>query len=172
MYFIVLRKGTSSTNLVRVEKRTPAQFLRLADVPPEEEWLANITNPKTRRAYKADVREFVAYAGLGSYAELRAVVRAHVIDWRKDMERRELGAATIRRKLSAFSSLFDYLCDRNAVAGNPVDGVKRPMANANEGSTPSLGARYPPLPWYPARRAVRAAGKRRAEPAGCFAFPH
>ena len=25
--------------------RTPAQFLRLADVPPEEEWLANITNP-------------------------------------------------------------------------------------------------------------------------------
>ena len=53
--------------------RTPAQFLRLADVPPEEEWLANITNPKTRRAYKGDVREFVAYAGLGSYAQLRAV---------------------------------------------------------------------------------------------------
>jgi site-specific recombinase XerD len=85
------------------------------------------------------VREFVAYAGLGSYAELRAVVRAHVIDWRKDMERRELGVATIRRKLSALSSLFDYLCDRNAIAVNPVDGVKRPMANGNEGSTPSLG---------------------------------
>ena len=29
----------------------------------------------------------------------------------------------IRRKLSALSSLFDYLCERNAVAGNPVDGV-------------------------------------------------
>jgi site-specific recombinase XerD len=55
------------------------------------------------------------------------------------MERRELGAATIRRKLSALSSLFDYLCERNAVTGNPVDGVKRPMANGNEGSTPSLG---------------------------------
>jgi integrase/recombinase XerD len=37
------------------------------------------------------------------------------------------------------SSLFDYLCERNAVAGNPVDGVKRPMANGNEGSTPALG---------------------------------
>ena len=47
--------------------------------------------------------------------------------------------ATIRRKLSALSSLFDYLCERNAVAGNPVDGVKRPMANGNEGSTPALG---------------------------------
>jgi len=42
----------------------------------------------------------------------------------------------IRRPLSA---LFDYLCERNAVAGNPVDGVKRPMSNNNEGSTPALG---------------------------------
>ena len=47
--------------------------------------------------------------------------------------------SSIRRKLSALSSLFDYLCERNAVAGNPVDGVKRPMANSNEGSTPALG---------------------------------
>jgi integrase/recombinase XerD len=55
------------------------------------------------------------------------------------MESRELSPASIRRKLSALSSLFDYLCERNAVAGNPVDGVKRPMANGNEGSTPALG---------------------------------
>ncbi|MEO8631246.1 MAG: tyrosine-type recombinase/integrase [Betaproteobacteria bacterium] len=48
-------------------------------------------------------------------------------------------AASVRRKLSALSSLFDYLCERNAVGGNPVDGVKRPMANGNEGSTPALG---------------------------------
>jgi hypothetical protein len=40
---------------------TRAQFEQLADVPPEEEWLANITNLKTRRAYKEDVREFVAF---------------------------------------------------------------------------------------------------------------
>ena len=55
------------------------------------------------------------------------------------MERRGLAPATVRRKLSALSSLFDYLCERNAVTGNPVDGVKRPMANGNEGSTPALG---------------------------------
>jgi hypothetical protein len=34
---------------------TPAQFAALSDVPPELEWLANITNAKTRRAYKIDV---------------------------------------------------------------------------------------------------------------------
>jgi hypothetical protein len=27
---------------------TPAQYGALADVPPKIEWLANITNPKTR----------------------------------------------------------------------------------------------------------------------------
>ena len=118
---------------------TRAQFEQLADVPPEEEWLANITNLKTRRAYKEDVREFIAFTGLLDYMRLRSVGRSHIISWRKDMERRGLAPASIRRKLSALSSLFDYLCERNAVTGNPVDGVKRPMANGNEGSTPALG---------------------------------
>jgi site-specific recombinase XerC len=76
--------------------------------------------------------------------------RSHVIGWRKDMERRALSGASIRCKLSALSSLFDYLCEHNAAVGNPVDGVKRPMANGNEGSTPA------PIPRaYSAQGAVR-----------------
>jgi integrase/recombinase XerD len=126
---------------VRKQALTRAEFEKLADVPPEEEWLANITNAKTRRAYKNDVREFISYAGLRDYDELRSIVRAHVIGWRKDMELRQLEPASIRRKLSALSSLFNYLCNGNATAGNPVNGVKRPMANSNEGSTPALGDR-------------------------------
>jgi len=130
-----------ASDLVPLPKRTltAAQYGELADVPPEIEWLANITNAKTRRAYKLDVAEFSAFSGLTQTIQLRTVTRAHVIAWRKDMEIRSLSPATIRRKLSALSSLFDYLCERNAVAGNPVDGVKRPMANNNEGSTPALG---------------------------------
>src|SRR5271169_6712359 len=127
--------------LVRKRALTPAQYGDLADVPPELEWLANITNAKTPRAVRNDVGEFSAFAGLGGPAELRTVTRAHVIAWRKDLEARGLSPSSIRRKLSALSSLFDYLCERNAVAGNPVDGVKRPMANGNEGSTPALGDR-------------------------------
>ena len=118
---------------------TSDQYAGLADVPPEIEWLNNITNEKTRRFYKSDVGEFVAFTGLKDSAALRTVARSHVIAWRKDMEKRSLGAATIRRKLSALSSLFDYLCEQNAVLGNPVDGVKRPATNNNEGSTPALG---------------------------------
>src|SRR5260370_38114829 len=122
---------------------TPAQFEQLPDVQPEEEWPANTTNLKTRRAYKEDVREFIAFTALQDYMRLRSVGRSHIISWRKDMERRGLAPASIRRKLSALSSLFDYLCERNAVTGNPVDGVKRPMANANEASTPYLADSQP-----------------------------
>jgi integrase/recombinase XerD len=86
---------------------TRAQFEQLVDVPPEEEWLANITNLKTRRAYKEDVREFIAFTALHDYMGLRSVGRSHVIAWRKDMERRGLAPSTVRRKLSALSSLFD-----------------------------------------------------------------
>jgi integrase/recombinase XerD len=123
---------------VKRDGMTPAQFGDLAAVPPEIEWLANLTNPKTRRAYKNDVEEFVSFTGLRGIAELRDITRAHAIAWRKDLEQRALAASSIRRKLSALSALFDYLCEQNAVAGNPVDGVKRPMANGNEASTPAL----------------------------------
>jgi integrase/recombinase XerD len=133
------RNGEHQSLVVTQRALTPAQYGDLAAVPPELEWLANIDNPKTRRAYKIDVGEFSAFAGLRSSPELRTVTRAHVIAWRKTLEARKLSDATIRRKLSSLSALFDYLCEHNAVAGNPVDGVKRPAANGNEGSTPALG---------------------------------
>ena len=109
------------------EKLTPAQYSELADVPPEIEWLGNITNKKTRRAYKNDVQEFVAFSGLREPSALRTVARSHVIAWRKHLESRDLEPSGIRRKLSVLSSLFDYLCERNAVAairgrGQAADG--------------------------------------------------
>src|SRR5688572_3002515 len=70
--------------------------------------------------------------------EFRLITRVHVIAWRKDSVHRQLAPATIRRKLSALSSLFEHLCERNAVTHNPVKGVKRPKANNNEGTTPVL----------------------------------
>src|SRR5271154_5858876 len=63
-------------DLVAVERRalTPTQFGDLADVPPELEWLPNITDPKTGRAYKNDVGEFSVFTGLSRPAEHRTIV--------------------------------------------------------------------------------------------------
>lgn len=117
---------------------TASEFQFLADVPAEMEWFANITNANTRRAYRHDVHDFMEFAGIKEPVELRQVKRSHLIAWRKQLEARALEAATIRRKLSAISSLFDFLCESNAVAYNPADGVKRPNLGANEGKSPSL----------------------------------
>src|SRR5262249_887435 len=118
---------------------TAKEFQGLAEVPPEVEWFANISNSKTRRAYEFHLKDFMVFLGITRPAEFRIVTRAHVIAWRKKLEERQLSAPTIRRKLSALSSLFDYLCEKNAVTYNPVKGVKRPAADANEGKTPALG---------------------------------
>jgi integrase/recombinase XerD len=59
--------------------KMPAQFEHLADMPPELEWLANLTNEKTRRAYKIDVSEFSRFLRLTRPEELRTITRAHVI---------------------------------------------------------------------------------------------
>src|SRR4051812_22327015 len=116
-----------------------AKFQGLSDMPPELEWFANLDNPRTRRAYRLDVQEFTAFAGVQRPEEMRQVTRAHLIAWRKDLERRGLAKSSIRRKLAAVASLFDHLCEVNAVTHNPVRGVKRPKADNNEGKTPALG---------------------------------
>lgn len=118
---------------------TPAQFYRLKDVPPEAEWFANIPTPNTRRAYRVDIEDFRRFAGIGQAEDFRTIDRAHVIAWREDLVRRGLANDTIRRKLAALSSLYSYLCEKNAVLLNPVLGVKRPRSMNREGTTPALG---------------------------------
>ncbi len=46
---------------------------------------------------------------------------------------------TQRHRLAALSSLFEDLCERNAVTHNPVKGVQRPPVEGYEGKTPALG---------------------------------
>ena len=117
---------------------TRDEFHQLADVPPAVEWFANIDNANTQRAYENDVRSFAQFVGIETPEDMRKVTRAHIIAWRKALEQQQLGAATIRRKLSALSALFGYLCEKNAITDNPVHGVKRPTEGANEGKTPAL----------------------------------
>jgi site-specific recombinase XerD len=118
---------------------TTAEFHRLADVPPEIEWFANLSNAGTRRVYENAVRDFTRFTGIKRPEEFRIVTRAHVIAWRDDLMRRGLGGSTIRHRLASIASLFEYLCEKNAVTHNPVKGVDRPKTESGEGKTPALG---------------------------------
>lgn len=104
------------------------KFYRLAEVPHEAIWLKNIQNEKTRIAYQEDVRQFVNYWQISSTEAFRTVTRAHVIEWRDHLKDTDHSNATICRKLSALSSLCNYLCNENAITANPTVGVQRPKA--------------------------------------------
>jgi integrase/recombinase XerD len=93
---------------------------------------ASITNRSTQRAYENAIKDFMRFTGIARPEEFRTVTRAHVIAWRDDLGRREdiQSGATVRHRLAALSSLFEYLCERNAVSHNPVKGVKRPKPKA------------------------------------------
>lgn len=134
------KDGISSLTRLRNSSRSLSRetFDKLQDIPPEVEWFANIDNLKTRRAYKIDLNDFMSFVGLKQLEDLRVLTRAHVLAWRTELESRDLAKSTIRRKLSALSSLYSYLNDANAVLNNPVDGVKRPKVDTYEGKTPTI----------------------------------
>ncbi len=108
----------------------------LAAIPEEEVWLASQKSARTRRAYKLDVAHFMKTLGITTPDQLRQVDHRAVIAW-EDIMREEQGAAasTVRRRLSALSSLFKHLVRHGAATRNPVVDIARPNINREEGST-------------------------------------
>jgi hypothetical protein len=80
-------------------RRTPLSAIPTANsgVPPELDWLANITNPKASSAYKNDVGEFSGFTGLRQ--SLRSIAekssRAVQVTRESKSTRRALPPATV-----------------------------------------------------------------------------
>ena len=55
---------------------TAPEFQRLADVPSEAQWFANLDSAQTRRAYKNDLKAFMAFTGIVQPEEFRSVTAA------------------------------------------------------------------------------------------------
>ena len=87
----------------------------LAEIPEEEVWLAGLRSERTRRAYRLDVEHFMTTIGITAREELRQVDRAAVIYWQREMEKEGAKPSTVRRRLSALSSLFSHLVHHRLV---------------------------------------------------------
>jgi site-specific recombinase XerD len=108
----------------------------LSAIPEEEIWLASQKSARTRRAYKLDVAHFIKTLGITTPDMLRQVDHRAVIAWERIMrEEQRAAASTVRRRLSALSSLFKHLVRHGAANRNPVADVARPNINREEGST-------------------------------------
>ncbi len=113
----------------------------LRSVPEEAVWLADQRSEQTRRAYRLDVQDFIACLGIASHAELRQAGRAAVVGWRRMMADRGDRPRTIRRRLSALSSLFRHLVAHHLADVNPVRDVKRPRVNRRQGTTKAFSSK-------------------------------
>jgi integrase/recombinase XerD len=120
-------------------KRLSLQLLQ--SVPEEEIWLAGQLSQHTRRAYKRDVTHFVRTMGIRSADQLRQVNRAAVIAWQNLMKERGTKPRTIRRRLSALSSLFSHLVTHRAADSNPLRDIKRPRVNRRQGTTRAFSSK-------------------------------
>ena len=113
-----------------------ANLERLAEIPEEEVWLASQKSARTRRAYRLDVAHFMRTLGITSPEQLRQVDHRAVIVWERIMrEQQGAAASTVRRRMSALSSLFKHLVRHETASCNPVVDVARPAINREEGST-------------------------------------
>jgi len=70
--------------------------------------------------------------------EFRKVDRMAVVAWKRKMEQDGAKPRTVRRRLSALSSLFSHLVDKHVVDSNPVREIRRPRVNRKQGTTPAF----------------------------------
>ena len=112
----------------------------LRAIPEEQVWLEGQQSEQTRRAYRADVVHFMRTLGITETDELRQVDRRAVVAWRRSMEAEGAKPRTVRRRLSALSSLFSHLVDKHVVSVNPVREIKRPRVNRRQGTTAAFSA--------------------------------
>lgn len=104
--------------------------LRPDDLPPRDQWLEDVDNPRTTRSYEAAISDFLHFWGNEDLASLRSVTRPEIEAWRDDLVNRKLSASTVRSRLAGISYLFDLLADKRLVPANPVAGVKRPTGKS------------------------------------------
>ena len=97
-----------------------------------------IESTHNRKSYVRHVAEFMDFAGLDGPEHLPDATPEQVEGWRDAMRERPLRAATVRRKLSALSSLFEDLVARGAAPSNPVEGVERPGEDEDANAAPVL----------------------------------
>lgn len=110
----------------------------LAQIPQESVWLANFTSKNTKATYSVSVREFFHFHRMVDQNDLRSSTQAHVISWRDAMIEAGMAERTINSRISALSSLFNFLCEKQVMAINPAQGIIRPKVEQDQVKSPVL----------------------------------
>ncbi len=94
----------------------------------EYEFFENFTSKHTIKSYKNDIRQFFHFIRqtilhLKKFSDINKI---HILAYRNWLDYKDYAPKTINRKLSAASSYFDFLVEKNLIDLNPVTSVRRP----------------------------------------------
>jgi integrase/recombinase XerD len=110
----------------------------LVEVSEETLWLANFISNDTQKTYKNAVSAFLQFSGVQDLNTLKEVNSAVVLAWRNSLIQNGASNRTVNNRMSALSSLFDHLCEKQLVKANPIKGLKRPKVDQRTVKTPPL----------------------------------
>lgn len=96
-----------------------------------EQWLTVQGSDNTRAAYRADLVVFGDWCTHRGIMPLAADT-ATVIAFQSARTSNGDSSVTVRRRMSALSSFYDFAVERSIVAVNPADGVNRPKVSADQ----------------------------------------
>ena len=74
-----LSQRSTATAFPYCQLLPPADFRRLAEVPAEIVWFANIANSKTQWAHRNTFEDFMKFTGIEWLDEFRQITRAYII---------------------------------------------------------------------------------------------
>ena len=96
----------------------------LSEIDQELVWLENFISEDTKKTYKAAIKKFCNILSIQNFEQFREVESIHIIKFRDELRAKGESHATINNRLSALSSLFKFLIEKQVVKKNPVYGVK------------------------------------------------
>lgn len=92
-------------------------------------WQANFNSQESITTYNTAVQQFFSFVGINTPDELQKITHAHVIAFKRHLQENSKSPRTINNRISAVSSLFNHLIDKQIVKINPAQGIKRMRVN-------------------------------------------
>ncbi|MFF0256923.1 tyrosine-type recombinase/integrase [Micromonospora zamorensis] len=102
-------------------------------------WLRTRRSPHTRRAYFADLEDYLLWLAMRRLDPLeatRADVDMYLAELREEIP--PFSAATLNRKLASVSGWYRYLVDADIATRNPVGAIDRAPVNRDHSTTVGL----------------------------------
>jgi len=94
-------------------------------------------SPHTLRNYGADLEQWLEFLSRAESPEPAAVDLLLLREWLGDLAERGLSAVTLRRKVAALRSFFQFLVRRGAIESNPARLLRSPKAPKKLPAVPS-----------------------------------